>query len=316
MDKQIFKRILDNIVFAMNLSDDIPEHIMTEIMQSRVAQGTESLFVKPEILEDFNADVDKKLKPQLGPQLQPQSRSRSSPPPLPPLQQKQQYQPQSEKVPFNEVYGYDDLKRLLSRMLASKESVSGVLIGPPASGKTMFLLAIQHSMKNVFFIDATNASGAGIVDKLFSKPNTKIILVDEIEKMNKKDQNMLLNLLETGILTSTKVKKTAELEFKGIKLFATSNDIDRLTKPLRSRLVELHLPEYSEMEFTDIVIRLTHNRHKLNEEISKEIARVVWHEMGTKDIRDALQLSKLVTNIEDVKIMAATIMKYSDSNHN
>src|SRR5215204_704960 len=314
MDKQIFKRILDNMVFAMNLSDDIPEHIMTAIMQSRVAQGTESLFAKPELLEDFNADVDKKLRPHLGPQSQ--SQSRSSPPLLPPLQQKQQYQPQSEKVLFNEVYGYDDLKRLLSRMLASKESVSSVLIGPPASAKTMFLLAIQQSMKkDVFFIDATNASGAGIVDKLFSQPNTKIILIDEIEKMTKRDQNMLLNLLETGILTSTKVKKTAEIEFKGIKLFATSNDIDRLTKPLRSRLIELHLPEYYEMEFTDIVIRLTHSRYKLNEEISKEIAKVVWHEMGTKDIRDALQLSKLVTNIEDVKIMAATIMKYSDSNH-
>src|SRR5919108_4886177 len=99
MHKQIFKRILDNMVFAMNLSNDIPEHIMTEIMQSRVAQGAESLFAKPELLEDFNADVDKELRPQLGPQLQPQSRSRPSPPPLlPPAQQKQQYQPQSEKV--------------------------------------------------------------------------------------------------------------------------------------------------------------------------------------------------------------------------
>jgi Holliday junction resolvasome RuvABC ATP-dependent DNA helicase subunit len=312
MDKQIFKRILDNMVFAMNLSDDIPEHVMTEIMQSRVAQGTESIFAKPELLEDFNVDVDRNLRPQLGPQ----SQSQSPPSPLPPLQQKQQYQPQSEKVLFNEVYGYDDLKQLLCRMLASKESVSGVLIGPPASGKTMFLLAIQHSMEeNVFFIDTTNASGAGIIDKLFSRPDTKIILVDEIEKMNKRDQNMLLNLLETGILTSTKIRKTAEIEFKGIKLFATSNDIDRLSKPLRSRLIELHLPEYSKMEFTNIVIRLTHSRYKLNEETSKEIARVVWHEMGTKDIRDALQLSKLVTNIDDVKVMAATIMKYSDNNH-
>ena len=55
-------------------------------------------------------------------------------------------------------------------------------------------------------IDAANASGAGIVDKLFSRPNTKIIL-DEIEKMNKRDQNILLNLLEIGILRSTKVER-------------------------------------------------------------------------------------------------------------
>jgi hypothetical protein len=116
-------------------------------------------------------------------------------------------------------------------------------------------------------------------------------------------------------LTSTKVKKTAEMEFKGIKLFATSNDIDALSKPLRSRLIELHLPEYSETEFTNIVIRLANSRYKLNEDIAREIARIVWHVMGTKDIRDALQLSKLAISIDDVKIMAATIMKYRDSNH-
>src|SRR5215204_5571857 len=265
MDKQIFKRILDNMVFAMNLSDDIPEHIITEIMQSRVEQGTESLFAKPELLEDFNAYVDRKLRPQLGPQ----SQSRPLPPPLPPLQQKQQYQPNSEKVLFNEVYGYDDLKRLLSRMLASKESVSSVLIGPPASAKTMFLLAIQQSMKkDVFFIDATNASGAGIVDKLFSQPNTKIILIDEIEKMTKRDQNMLLNLLETGMLVSTKIRKTQEMKFKGIKLFETSIDIERLSMPLRSRLMEFFLPEYNFDEFREIVEKLAANRYRLNREIA------------------------------------------------
>ena len=73
-------------------------------------------------------------------------------------------------------------------------------------------------MKDAFFIDATNASGPGkIVDKLFAYPRTKIILIDEIEKMTKRDQNMLLNLLETGMLVSTKVRKTQEMEFKGIK---------------------------------------------------------------------------------------------------
>jgi MoxR-like ATPase len=102
----------------------------------------------------------------------------------------------------------------------------------------MFLLSVQKSMKDVFFIDATNASGAGIVDKLFAYPRARIILIDEIEKMPKRDQNMLLNLVETGMLISTKVRKSREMKYAGIKLFATSNDIERLSKPLRSRLME------------------------------------------------------------------------------
>jgi replication-associated recombination protein RarA len=172
---------------------------------------------------------------------------------------------------FSDIHLYDDLKLLLSRMLVSKESVHCVLVGPPASGKSLFLLSIQKNMKDAFFIDATNASGPGIVDKLFAYPRTKIILIDEIEKMTKRDQNMLLNLLETGILVSTKVRKTQEMKFEGIKLFATSNDIEQLSKPLRSRLMEFHLPEYNFDEFRDIVDTLAANRYGLSREIADKI---------------------------------------------
>ena len=211
---------------------------------------------------------------------------------------------------FSDIHLYDDLKQLLGRMLVSKESVHCVLVGPPASGKTLFLLAIQKNMKDAFFIDATNASGPGIVDKLFAYPRTKIILIDEIEKLTKRDQNMLLNLLETGMLVSTKVRKTQAMEFRSIKLFATSNDIEQLSKPLRSRLMEFHLPEYDFDEFREIVVKLAANRYRLNREIADKIASVVWYEMGTKDVRDALQLMKLVSSIDDVDKTAGTIMKY------
>jgi Holliday junction DNA helicase RuvB len=152
---------------------------------------------------------------------------------------------------FSDMHLYDELKQLLLRMIASRESAHCVLVGPPASGKSLFLLSIQKNMKDAFFIDATNTSGPGIVDKLFAYPRTKIILIDEIEKMTKRDQNMLLNLLETGMLISTKVRKIHDTNFTGIKMFATSNDIELLSKPLRSRLMEFHLPEYDFDEFRE-----------------------------------------------------------------
>jgi replication-associated recombination protein RarA len=217
---------------------------------------------------------------------------------------------------FSDVHLYDDLKLLLSRMLVSKESVHCVLFGPPASGKTMFLLSIQKKMKDVFFIDATNASGPGIVDKLFAYPQTRIILIDEIEKMPRRDQNMLLNLLETGILVSTKVRKTQEMKFKDIKLFATSNDIEQLSSPLRSRLMEFHLPEYDFNGFREIVEKLAAIRYRLGREVADKIAFVVWNEMGTKDVRDAIQLIKLVRSVDDVENTAKTIMKYKPKNLN
>jgi replication-associated recombination protein RarA len=214
---------------------------------------------------------------------------------------KQIFQIDQESRFFSEIHLYNDLKELLIRMLASKESVHCILVGPPASGQTIFLLSIQKNMKDVFFIDATNASGPGIVDNLFAYPQTKIILVEEIEKVTKRDQNMLLNLLESGMLVSTKIRKTQELEFKGIKLFATSNDIERLSRPLRSRLVELHLPAYNFDEFREIIVNLIINRGRSTREIADKIVSIVWYEMGTKDIRDALQLAKLVRSVDDVE---------------
>jgi hypothetical protein len=132
--------------------------------------------------------------------------------------------------------------------------------------------------------------------------------------MSIKDQNMLLNLLETGKLVSTKVKKTREMEFKGIKLFATSNDIDAISKPLRNRLIELHLPEYDLEEFRNIVTRLAITKYGLSKEVGEKIAHVVWNDMKTKDVRDAIQLSKLVTDVNDVELLARIITKYNRRN--
>jgi len=271
----------------MNFDDKVPEHILEEIFRHNknknvnVEHEFDTLTVD---VDKFNEEVDRKLGV---------------------IQAKDD----AESL-FNDVYGYSDLKRLLAKMVLSKQSLHAVLVGPPASGKTMFLLAIQQKMRDVFFIDATNASGPGIVNKLFSRPNTKIILIDEIEKMRQNDQNMLLNLLETGVLTSTKVKKMAEMRFDGIKLFATSNDIDALSKPLRSRLVELHLPEYNFNEFCEIAVKLTEQRNGHDREIAMKIADTVWNKLNSKDVRDIIQISKLTKSIDDVEFVSNTLQKY------
>jgi len=271
----------------MNFDDKVPEHILEEIFRHNknknvnVEHEFDTLTVD---VDKFNEEVDRKLGV---------------------IQAKDD----AESL-FNDVYGYSDLKRLLAKMVLSKQSLHAVLVGPPASGKTMFLMAIQQKMRDVFFIDATNASGPGIVNKLFSRPNTKIILIDEIEKMRQNDQNMLLNLLETGVLTSTKVKKMAEMRFDGIKLFATSNDIDALSKPLRSRLVELHLPEYNFNEFCEIAVKLTEQRNGHDREIAMKIADTVWNKLNSKDVRDIIQISKLTKSIDDVEFVSNTLQKY------
>ena len=46
-------------------------------------------------------------------------------------------------------------------------------------------------LSNSYFIDSTSTSGVGIVDFLFSRnPTTKFLLIDEIDKLTKKDSKL------------------------------------------------------------------------------------------------------------------------------
>ena len=72
----------------------------------------------------------------------------------------------------------------------------------------MFLQSLMTKLSNnSYFVDGGNTTKAGMVDYLFEN-RPKYLLIDEIDKMPAKDQTFLSNLMETGILTETKHKKT------------------------------------------------------------------------------------------------------------
>ena len=115
---------------------------------------------------------------------------------------------------FSSIYGYEDIKKLLMRCIFAKEPTHVLLIGPPGCCKTVFLLGMARGLDNkTYFMDATSASGPGIIDYLFEN-DTKYLLVDEIDKLQRKDQSVLLNLMENNVLIETKVCKTRKKEMK------------------------------------------------------------------------------------------------------
>ena len=200
---------------------------------------------------------------------------------------------------FSNIVGYADIKKLLFKSVISKDPINILLTGPPSSSKTAFLLDLLQGLNNVFFVDAVGISGAGMIDHLF-KNNTKYLLIDEIDKMKKIDQAALLNVMETGILSETKLKgKTRQRKIK-LWIYATSNNVERISGPLRSRFIELHLDEYSYEEFVEITKRLLKKRYGIDSETSERIAYSVWNRMESKDIRNAINIGKLSKSIDDI----------------
>src|SRR5918992_3781365 len=101
--------------------------------------------------------------------------------------------PTKEDWLFDSIYGYEDVKRLFRMSLQSGHNCSILLTGPPASAKTFFLQSLMK-LKDSHFIDCSSASKSGIVDYIFeNKP--KYLLLDELDKLSRKDQTSLLDVL-------------------------------------------------------------------------------------------------------------------------
>lgn len=214
---------------------------------------------------------------------------------------------------FQEVVGYPELKRLFMKSIISKEPVHILLTGPPASSKSLFLLKLGEGLDNAYFIDAVGASGPGMVEYMF-RNEIKYLLVDEIDKMKKNDQATLLNVMETGILSETKLRGKTRQKKMSLWIFATSNEVEKLTKPLRSRFMELHLNEYSYEEYIEICQRILNKKYRLPSELSDRIGYLVWNRMKSRDVRDVLKIAKLARTTEDAEWLVDVQIKYGKYN--
>jgi Holliday junction DNA helicase RuvB len=294
--EEYIKKGIDNLRFALNLDDYIPEHIRQELTEQiahrdqKIIQEVGELIIDRYNEQDIN-EFNLKIEQISHRNAQHQSKLRSP-----------------EERFFSEIEGYNDIKKLMMRCIVSPEPTHVILDGPPASGKTIFLLSMQKRLDNSYFVDCTNTTGAGMVDYLFNH-DVKYLLLDEIEKMSKRHQNVLLNLMETGILTSTKVKKTYEKKMN-LSIFATTNNIDSISKPLRSRFLEFSLPEYTFEEFDKLAVKLLVERYGHSQELSHKVSDIIWNKIKSKDCRDILQVGKLSKNISDVEFVATTLKKY------
>jgi Holliday junction DNA helicase RuvB len=198
---------------------------------------------------------------------------------------------------FEEIIGHDDIKQILVKAILSKRPVHLLLVGSPGSAKTMFLTEMMRRYKESYFAVGSNTTKAGLVNQLFER-RPKFLLIDELEKMSIADQTSLLHLMETGLISETKINKTRQMELTSW-VFATANSSEKIIEPLLSRFAVLELPEYTFEEFTEIAItRLT--KEHVGESIARVIAEKVWNELGSRDIRDIIKVARLARNPEEI----------------
>jgi holliday junction DNA helicase RuvB len=199
---------------------------------------------------------------------------------------------------FENVIGNDDTKLILNKAILSRRPVHVLLVGKPGCAKTMFLTEMMRSLKNSYFIVGSNTTKSGLVNKLFEK-EPKFLLIDELDKMSGNDQVSLLHLMETGIISETKIGKTRQVTLTSW-VFGTCNNSENIIEPLLSRFVVLGVPEYTFEEFVRIAVSRL-GKEKIDIYTAAFIAKKVWHELGSKDVRDVLKVSRLSEKFADIE---------------
>ena len=207
---------------------------------------------------------------------------------------------------FESIVGYSDVKRLFQLSLSSEKPVHLLLVGPPASAKTLFMVECMR-LERSYFTLGSHSTKSGMIDYLFDK-RPRYLIVDEIEHMPTKDQTALLSLMETGILAETKFQKTRNTHLK-TWVFATSNATERMLTPLLSRFVVLHFKQYSFGSFQEVCTHIL-GREGVAPDVAAEIAEAVWTKLKSKDIRDCIKIGRLAKTKEDVKWIAQTLRAY------
>ena len=207
---------------------------------------------------------------------------------------------------FDSIVGYDDVKRLFNLSLSSEKPVHILLVGPPASAKTLFMMECMK-LERSYFTLGSHSTKSGMIDYMFEK-RPRFLIVDEIEHMPMKDQTALLSVMETGIVSETKYQRTRNTQLK-TWVFATSNGVERMLTPLLSRFRVLHFRQYSLGSFREVCTHIL-TREGTAPEVSAAIADAVWTKLKSKDIRDCIKIGRLAKTAEDVEWVASTLKAY------
>ncbi len=212
---------------------------------------------------------------------------------------------------IDEIIGQQHLvgeNKVIRNLVENNHLVSMILYGKPGIGKTSIANAICNQINKPFrMLNATinNKQDFDIVIEEAKMYGEIVIIMDEIHRLNKDKQDLLLPYIESGLVILIGM--------------TTSNPYHKINPAIRSRC---QIFELKELTSDDIMVGLTRacqylNGIKLDEDAKKAIAK-----LSSGDLRNALNLldvayystkDKHVT-LDTIQAINAKAVFFSDSN--
>ena len=185
--------------------------------------------------------------------------------------------------------GYDDLKEIVLRGLRAEKPLHLLLIGPPASGKSVLLAEVGRLARSRFALGG-GSTKAGITE-LLAEQRPRYLIIDEIDKAESEDLSTLLSLMESGLVSITEGPRQEQIRVK-TWVFAGGNSLKGIAPELASRFLIKHMEPYTRDDFVLVAEKVLTMRENTTPDIAKLIAAVVARR--SLDIRDVVKLRRLM----------------------
>lgn len=203
---------------------------------------------------------------------------------------------------LSEVYGQEHLigkDKVLTNLVKNKVIFSMILYGPPGTGKTSIANAIVNELKMPYrMLNAVinNKSDFDIVIEEAKMHGSMILIIDEIHRMNKDKQDLLLPYLENGLI-------------KMIGL-TTSNPYHAINPAIRSRcqIFEVKMPTYEDIKKVLKKASKSLEGIKLSDKCLTQIITA-----SNKDVRSALNLLEIAYYSSSDHIITEELLKSINS---
>lgn len=203
---------------------------------------------------------------------------------------------------LSEVYGQNHLigkDKVLTNLVKNKVIFSMILYGPPGTGKTSIANAIVNELKMPYrMLNAVinNKSDFDIVIEEAKMHGSMILIIDEIHRMNKDKQDLLLPYLENGLI-------------KMIGL-TTSNPYHAINPAIRSRcqIFEVKMPTSEDIKKVLKKASKSLEGIKVSDKCLTQIITA-----SNKDVRSALNLLEIAYYSSSDHIITEELLKSINS---
>lgn len=199
---------------------------------------------------------------------------------------------------LSDVIGQDHLigkDKILTNLVKNKKIFSLILYGPPGVGKTSIAnaiteeLGVKHRFLNATF---NNKKDFEIVFEETKLYGNIVLVVDEIHRLNKDKQDLLLPMLENGLITLIGL--------------TTSNPYHKINPAIRSRCQIFELMPLKKEDISKGLLKASKSLSEIK--IDKDVLDLIAT-MSNGDFRFAINLLEVAYYSSSDKIITTSLIK-------